>query len=241
MRQYAIKLNNSLDFNVKDVDTNGRVVSLYAAAFDNIDRDGDVIVKGAFKKTIKEQGPQGIDEIWHLLYHNPDMPVSKAFELTEDNYGLLAKVRMPNTDRGNDTLQMYLDGHYKHHSIGYQTIRKQDRQQYKELQELRLFEKSTVLWAANPAATVVDVKSLLKDYSKDQLQKEIDLTIKSFRSGHYTDETFSLLEIKMKQLIQAVSETSDTPAVPVEETPEPSEKGVNAEYARMKIKLLTTL
>lgn len=237
--KYNIKLNNSLEFNVKDVDTTGRNVVLYGAAFDRLDRDGDVIVKGAFTKTIKEQGPQGIGEIWHLLFHDTQRPVARPVSLEQDNYGLLAVVPMPNTTVGDDTLQMYLEKHYRHHSIGYSTIRSQPKTGYKELQELRLFEHSTVLWAANPAATVVDVKSLIKDMTMSDIQKEIDLTIKSFRNGKFSDEGFALLEIKLQQLIAASASKDDTQAVPVQETPAPLEEGVDPEYARMKFALLT--
>jgi len=240
MKQYKVKLNNSLKYNVKDVDTTGRRIVLYAAAFDNLDRDGDVIVKGAFTKTIKEQGPQGIGEIWHLLYHDPALPVSTPITMDQDNYGLISVVPMPDNTRGNDTLQMYRDGHYKHHSIGYATIRSQAKSNYNELQELRLREHSTVLWAANPAAVTVDIKSIIKEMTTSDIEKEIELTIKSYRNGTYSDETFALLDIKLKQLIAASASSVDTLAVPILDTPAPLEqKGVDPEYARMKFALLS--
>src|SRR4051812_19184676 len=98
---YQRKLNTHNEVNVKDIDTESRVITVYYSAFDNKDRDGDVIVKGAFTKTIKEQGPAGIGEIWHLINHKADDHVARPFEITEDGYGLLARVKMPNTTKGN--------------------------------------------------------------------------------------------------------------------------------------------
>ena len=40
---------------VKDVDTKKRVITGYLSGFDNKDYDGDIIVKGAFKKSIDER------------------------------------------------------------------------------------------------------------------------------------------------------------------------------------------
>lgn len=221
MSFYQKKANTSATHNLKDIDTAGRVVSMYVSAFNNIDRDGDVIVKGAFTKTVKEQGPQGIGEIWHLLFHKTDLPVATPFELSEDSYGLLARVKMPNTDRGNETLQLYLDGHYKHHSIGYRTITQARKSGYNELQQLQLHEHSTVLWAANPAATVVDVKAFM---TQKEIQDELALTIKGLRNGKYSDETFALLEIKMRQLMQAAADMATTTPAATTQEPGTDEK-----------------
>lgn len=218
MELFKKKTNISKEFSVKDIDTSGRILSIYWSSFDNKDRDGDVIVKGAFSKTIREQGPQGLGEQWFIKFHNPDMPLATPFELTEDNYGLLARIKMPNTDPANETLTLYQDGHYKHQSIGFQPIRQQKRDNYNEISEIKLYEGSVVLWAANPSAKFVDIKSFM---SPKEITDELELTIKGLRNGKYKDETFALLEIKMRQLIQAAADiASNTPAA--DEAPEPS-------------------
>jgi HK97 family phage prohead protease len=203
---YSQKKNTSKKYSVKDVDTVGRILSVYYSAFDNKDRDEDVILKGAFSKTIKEQGPPGLGEIWFLKFHDPSLPIVPPFELTEDSYGLLARHKMPDNAISNDVLNMYADGNFKYQSIGYRTIRKQQKNGYTELSELQLFEGSVVLWAANPAAKFVDIKSL--KLTPEEATDELKLTIKALRDGKYTDETFALLEIKMRQLIQAVTESN---------------------------------
>lgn len=231
------KTNTSPKYSVKDIDTGGRVISVYAAAFDNLDRDGDVIVKGAMKKTVQEQGPAGIKEIWHILYHNPDLPVATPFELTEDSYGLLARVKMPNTDRGNETLQLYIDGHYKHQSIGYKTIKSQKKNGYNELQELKLFEFSTVLWAANPAAISVGVKSM----DKAEIAQELEITLKGLRDGRYHDDTFLFFEKKIKTLMDAASQFDIIPPNEEVEPVEKPEEKAQKEADEKKLKSLISL
>jgi hypothetical protein len=45
-------------------------------------------------------------------------------------------------------------------------------------------------------------------------------TIKSLRNGHFTDETFELLELKLKQLQQYLAEMEDEESVDLEEQPQ---------------------
>lgn len=225
MNIYEKKLNQSLQFSVKDVDTTGRVLSVYWSAFDNKDRDGDVIVKGAFKKSVAEQGPKGLQEQWFIKFHNPDIPIVTPFELEEDNYGLLARVKLAEDIQiQDDTLKMYRDGHFKHQSIGYQTINKQKMSGYNELRELKLFEGSVVLWAANPNAKFVDIKGFM---TPKDITRELELTIKGLRNGDYSDQGFATLEIKMRQLIQAAADLANGTQAAVL-APEPQEDAIKA-------------
>ena len=48
---------NVLDGAIKDVDVQTGIVTGYFSVFGNLDSDGDIVLPGAFKKTIKENGP----------------------------------------------------------------------------------------------------------------------------------------------------------------------------------------
>jgi HK97 family phage prohead protease len=193
-----------------------KTVTVYYSAFGNVDSDGDVIMPGAFTKSIKENGPDGKNRIWHLFNHSTDKPVSKPKELTEDAFGLKAVVKMPNTTLGRDTYELYKDGHITEHSIGFKTVKSQAKSGYNEIQEIQLFEGSSVLWGANSNTPTVMVKSEIKSTVIDEIAK----TIKSLRNGFYTDETFGLLELKLKQLQQYLAEMEDQPSVPSEDQPQ---------------------
>jgi hypothetical protein len=134
--------------------------------------------------------------------------------MMEDAYGLKASVKIPNTTLGNDLYELYKDGHITEHSIGFQTIKSQQKSGYNEINEIKLFEGSSVLWGANANTPTVGVKSQIKSTLVDEMGK----TIKSLRNGHFTDETFELLELKLKQLQQYLSEMEDEPSI----TPEPT-------------------
>jgi hypothetical protein len=123
---------------------------------------------------------------------------------------------MPNTTLGNDTYELYKEGHITEHSIGFQTIKSQAKSGYNEINEIKLFEGSSVLWGANANTPTVGVKSQIKSVLVDEMGK----TIKSLRNGHFTDETFELLELKLKQLQQYLAEMEDEESVDPEEQPQ---------------------
>ena len=198
-----------------DMEDGSRIISVYYSAFGNVDSDGDVIMPGAFTKSIKENGPQAKNRIWHLFNHSTDKPVSKPYELVEDSFGLLSRVKMPNTTLGNDTYELYKAGHITEHSIGFQTVKSQAKQAFNEITEIRLFEGSSVLWGANSNTPTIGVKSQIKATLIDEMGK----TIKSLRTGKFTDDTFELLELKLKQLQQYLAEMEDETSVPTEEQP----------------------
>ena len=199
-----------------DMEDNGRIITVYYSAFGNVDSDGDVIVPGAFTKTLKENGPSAKNRIWHLFNHSTEKPIAKPFEMMEDGFGLKARVKMPNTTLGNDTYELYKEGHITEHSIGFQTIKSQAKSGYNEINEIKLFEGSSVLWGANANTPTVGVKSQVKSVLVDEMGK----TIKSLRNGHFTDETFELLELKLKQLQQYLSEMEDEESISPEPTAE---------------------
>lgn len=192
-----------------DMEDGSRVITMYYSAFGNVDSDGDVITPGAFSKTLKENGPQAKNRVWHLMNHSTDKPIAKPFEMSEDAFGLKSSVKLPNTTLGNDLYELYKDGHITEHSIGFQTIKSQAKSGYNEINEIKLFEGSSVLWGANANTPTVGVKSQIKSTLVDEMGK----TIKSLRNGHFTDETFHLLELKLKQLQQYLSEMEDEESI----------------------------
>lgn len=198
-----------------EMSDDSRTIVAYYSAFGNVDSDGDVIMPGSFTKSIKENGPQGKNRIWHLFNHSTDKPVAKPYKLEEDAYGLKAYVKMPNTTLGRDTYELYKDGHITEHSIGFQTVKSQAKTGFNEIQEIKLFEGSSVLWGANPNTPTVMVKSEIKATIIDEIAK----TIKSLRNGFYTDETFGLLELKLKQLQQYLTDMEDEQSVSSEQQP----------------------
>lgn len=195
------------DMMLKDIDEKqGRVLGFFSK-FGNIDSDKDMIMPGAFTKTIKENHSR----IKHLYQHDPLKPLAGTKQnrliITEDKDGLAFDSTISQTSYGRDTIKLYVDGVIDEHSIGFNTINKNPKKDYRELTELKLWEGSTVTWAANPQAGTTSVKSL----TKEDAIKKMDVVIKSLRNGKYENEdVFDLLEIYFKQLQQIILDITNT-------------------------------
>lgn len=193
MRDYKIKS----DGEITDLDIEKRIVTGYAAKFGNIDLHGDMIMPGAFSKTIKERGVDGKNEIWFLHDHDSSKPLGKPQVLKEDSFGLYFEAKIVDTEVGEYILKLYEEGLINQHSIGFSTI-KEDRVEpengipYYEIQEVKLYEFSSVLWAANPDTPFLGLKSLDAKGLSDRFEK----LYKMLRKGNLKDESYELLEIE---------------------------------------------
>mgnify|MGYP003980188557 FL=1 len=58
---------------IKDIDEKSGTVKGYGSVFGNVDSDGDIITKGAYTKTIKENG----ERVKYLYQHQMDKPLGK--------------------------------------------------------------------------------------------------------------------------------------------------------------------
>jgi HK97 family phage prohead protease len=208
-------------YSVMDVDSAQRRVKTVWARCGNVDLDNDVIVPEAFTKTIRERGPMGKNLIWSLVDHCAEMDsvIGKPEQLYIENDMLIAITPIVDTEMGEDVIKMYDAGLINQHSIGFSTINSSvDKKGIRTITELKLYEGSAVLWAANPETPTLDVKS---EDRKNNLNDRLEKLLKAFKSGRFTDETFALMEIEIKRIqseileIEVVKEITQ-PAVAVE-------------------------
>ena len=221
----------SFDGNVKDVDAKQGIVSGYFSAFGMVDSDGDIMMPGAFKRSIQDWGPEAKGRVKHLLNHDPSQPLGKIMELKEDGYGLFYRSQIGTHKLGQDFVKMVESGLIAEHSIGFRTLREQKAAEANEIHEVMLYEGSSLTaWGANEYTPILGIKS------SDQVAK-IQEQIKSFekfiRNSDVTDETIELCLIKVRQLAQAIDQTSSTKAV--DETPLQQKKNEELEQSLMTI------
>ncbi|HQK52852.1 MAG TPA: HK97 family phage prohead protease [Sedimentibacter sp.] len=191
---------------IKDIDVKQGIITGYFAIFNNIDADNDIIMPGAAKKTIEENGPESKrPRIMHLLQHDIWRPLSKPSVLKEDNKGIYFESKISDTSYGRDVIQLYQDGVYTEHSIGFQLMKHDidTEKGIRKIKEIKLWEGSTVTWGANAEALVSSVKGQKTKDITEKIIKKID-AINSALKGNYTDETLRMLEIELKQLQQII-------------------------------------
>lgn len=205
----------SFNLEVKDVDTKQGIVSGYFSAFGNVDSDGDIMMPGAFKRSIQDWGPEGKGRIKHLLNHDPSKPLGKIQVLKEDEYGLYYESKVGTHTLGKDYIKMIESGLIAEHSIGFKTLREQKADNGNQIHEVMLFEGSSLTaWGANEATPLIGMKNM---YTIEQLQDQIKSFEKFIRNSDVTDETIDLCILKVKQLAEMVERMSSTEAV--DETP----------------------
>jgi len=202
---------------VEDVDKESRKVKAVWARMSNVDLDNDIISPAAFTKTINERGPQGKNLIWSLVDHKTSMKyaLGKPKELYVEGDALIAVTEVIETEMGEDMLKLYEAGLINQHSIGFSTIKSEmdNSTGIRTITELMLYEGSAVLWAANPETPTISIyKGMEPEVVKETLNGRLEKLIKAFKHGTFTDETFSLLEIEIKQIQTAINEITTQPA-----------------------------
>ena len=180
---------------LKDIDSKKRVVTGYLASFGNTDSYGDIVVKGAFKKTIAERK----ESVFFLNQHNWSQPHGRFNTLKEDNNGLYFESNpLIDTTYSSDLMKLYEAGIVKEHSFGYSTIVSEynKEEDIRYLKEVKLYEGSNVTVGANHQTPFLGMKSR----TLQEIDKESKQLIKAIRNGTFTDDTFMLLEVALKQL-----------------------------------------
>ena len=193
-----------------------RKVKAVWAMCGNVDLDNDVIVPEAFTRTISARGPQGKNLIWSLVDHKSSMKyaLGKPKELYVEENALVAVTEIIETEMGEDMLKLYEANLINQHSIGFSTIKAEMNNEtgIRTIKELMLYEGSAVLWAANPETpTLAMYKGMEAAKVQETLNGRLEKLLKAFKHGTFTDETFSLLEIEIKQIQTAISELTTQP------------------------------
>ncbi|WP_265092206.1 HK97 family phage prohead protease [Acinetobacter calcoaceticus] len=149
---------------IKSVSDSGEFEG-YASVFDVVDSYGDVVVKGAFLKTLEEWKKRG-DLPPVLWQHQMSEPIGPFLEMREDEHGLFVrgKLLVEDDPLAKRALAHMKAGSVKGMSIGYIVVdaeyHKQDDLYY--LKEIDLWEVSIVTFPANTLAKITEVKQALR-------------------------------------------------------------------------------
>lgn len=129
----------------------------YGSIFGNKDSYGDVVEKGAFAESLKNNGLPAM-----LWQHRADMPIGVYTEAREDEKGLYLKGEINlKVQKGVEAYELLKQGALKGMSIGFFTEADEvDRDaQVRRLKKLNLLEVSIVTFPANKLATVTGWKN----------------------------------------------------------------------------------
>jgi HK97 family phage prohead protease len=206
MKQVEYK---SITGKVKDVDESKRIVTGFFTSTGTLDSDGDIFADGAFKKTIKEQGPTAKNRIWHLWMHDTFSPINKPMSLKEDKEGVYFETTFPKNPIADMVLSLYAAGANPEHSVGFMTVDEATEKNARIIKQVRMLEGSTVLWGANENTPFTGMKA------EQQAKDRIEVMERIFKSANFEkDESFELLyrEIeRLKAIIEPAQDHSTEP------------------------------
>lgn len=148
-----------MNFKASEVTDEGRFFGL-ASTFTE-DLGGDVIVPGAFRKTLAEHAASGVPIVM-LRDHDRTQPVGVWEAIVETAKGLEVTGRLTlAVEKARETLALLRDGALTGLSIGYQTrdASRDPKTGVRRLERVDLHEISLVAMPMNPLARVVAVKA----------------------------------------------------------------------------------
>lgn len=191
---------------IDDIDEANGIVSGYGSIFGNIDSDNDIILQGAYAKTLMENGSR----VRYCNQHRIDQPLGKFTELGEDSTGLKFVAEVPKTRLGEDVLLLMKNGVITENSVGIMPIVKNYRQDgVRELKEVKLYEISCVTLAANPMALITDAKGAI---NQELLAKRFDVLAKMIKKENVSDDLGYAIEAELMKLKSLFIDITTQPA-----------------------------
>lgn len=206
----------SFPFKMDQVTESGEFTG-YASTFGEIDLGGDVIEKGAFKKTLRESR----GKIPVLDHHDPSRQIGWNVEAREDERGLLVRGLLDLNVRAarerHSLMKMAVRvGGRTGLSIGFRAIKEAPDQHdpaIRRLREIQLFEYSVVTFPMNPEAGVTAIKAR-QDLLHQFLRQEIGLNQhQALKALHSLKSLLSAEPESHSQIPGAGAHRSDVPGM----------------------------
>ena len=174
----------------------------YASVFGLLDRGGDIVQPGAFKKSLADwRRKKSFPPI--LWQHDSSAPIGVWTELTEDDKGLKAVGRLVlDVPQAASARALIKAGAVKGLSIGYRTKQAElDRTTgARLLKEVELWEISAVTFPMLPEATLTGAKAALDPNALEQALRA---------EGLSNREAKLAVSVVRKQLLRDGGETED--------------------------------
>ena len=177
---YTINKINGLDMaatveSIQETRSSGEVRSVeedgtfsgYITVWDTVDDYNSRFMRGSFKKTIQERGSKV-----KVLY-NHDTLIGKVTEVREDDHGVFASGQLNLEVAEARAAHAFMkDGTLEGLSFMFRTIKEGFAAGVREIKEVQLFELGPVIFPANDAALITDVRSTDFDTTLEETQLE---------------------------------------------------------------------
>lgn len=161
----------NIPFEIKSMDDEKGTFVAYGSTSGNEDLGGDVVVKGAFKKSLTENPAANV---FMFYQHDSKEIIGEYTHIEEDDHGLKIEGRLfiDNIKRASETHFLMKKGLINKFSIGYQIVKKSFDKGRRMLEELKLVEVSPVTFPMNTEAGLLGVKCM-KDLDIREFERKL--------------------------------------------------------------------
>ncbi|MGE5113124.1 MAG: HK97 family phage prohead protease [Acidobacteriaceae bacterium] len=147
-------MKRQFQFEVKSIASDGTFTGL-ASTYGNVDLGNDMVMPGAFTKTLSDKRGQ----VPLLMGHDTSSPIGLAV-LTDTPSGLQVKGELVlEVPEAKSAYALLKKGVIKGLSIGYDTVKSVMDGGVRKLTELKLFEVSLTPFPMNESAVITSVKA----------------------------------------------------------------------------------
>jgi HK97 family phage prohead protease len=160
------------------IDSEGRFAG-YASVFGRLDDGGDMVMAGAFRKSL---GLRGRYRIKMLFQHDPKEPVGTWDAIREDDHGLWVEGRLvQDVPRADALRRLIARGAVDGLSIGFRTVKstRASRDGARKLWEVDLWEISIVTFPMMDLARIVPGPMPAKD---SRLERSLAAAMSVFKN-----------------------------------------------------------
>jgi HK97 family phage prohead protease len=159
-------------FEIKEITAEGTFEGILSP-YGNVDNGGDVVLPGAYAKTLKEQG----DTRPLLWQHKSDQPIG-LLTLEDRPEGLWAKgellMELPDAKKAYLLIKARI---VKGLSIGFVAMKDAVNNGIRQLSEVKLYEGSIVTFPMNESALITSVKSANRETKGDFNEELTDIQL----------------------------------------------------------------
>lgn len=149
-------------FTIKSIETDGTFTG-HASIFGEMDSYRDIVLPGAFQKSLQEDFIAKGRKVPMLWQHDPKSPIGVYTEIKEDKIGLYVEGQCNmDVQKGREAHSLMKQGALSGLSIGYDTVISEwdEKAITRKLMEVSLWEVSPVTFPAGDGARVSSVKSI---------------------------------------------------------------------------------
>lgn len=195
-------------FEIKSVDESGKFTG-YGSVFGELDSYRDIVMPGAFKKSLKEDFRDKGRKVPMLWQHDWWSPIGIYPVIEEDDIGLYLEGECNlDVQKGRECHSLMKQGALTGLSIGYTTVTSEwdEESLIRKLHEVNLWEVSPVTFPAGDSARINHVKSIAGFMTLSECEDALR------DAGFSTKEAVTLMS-RIKALAPSTSDSADADAL----------------------------